>query len=88
MLLSTREEKPYSEPLILNGTEITFCEKMKYFGVQLNDRFRFADHAENVVNNQKANQRMHIVRNFLYLSTKPLVCMLFKSFVQSMKIFR
>ena len=85
MLFSTRRDKPASEPLILNGTEISFCSSVKYLGVEVDDRLRFEDHIENIVT--KANQRMYIVRNFLYLSTKPLACMLFKSFVLSLLMY-
>ena len=47
MLFSTRRDKPDSEPLILNGTEISFCSSVKYLGVEVDDRLRFEDHIEN-----------------------------------------
>ena len=33
------------------------------------------------------NERMYIIKNFLYLSTKPLACMLFKSFIVSLIMY-
>ena len=46
MLFSTRQHKPYSEPLILSDTEIS-CSSVKYLGVEVDDRLRFEDHIEN-----------------------------------------
>ena len=48
-----------------------------YLGVEIDHKLRFETHSQNVV--RKASQRMYIVRIFLYLSTKPIACMLFKN---------
>ena len=74
--------KPASPKLILANTEISFCEKVKYLGVDIDQKLRFEDYVQRTTG--KASQRMHIVKNFLYLGSKPLACMLFKSFVVSL----
>ena len=85
MLFSTKRERPVSPSLLLNGSVISFCESTKYLGVEIDQKLRFEAHIQNVV--RKANQRMYIIKNFLYLSTKPLACMLFKSFIVSLIMY-
>ena len=63
--------------LKLNGSVTLFCDAVKYLGVEIDHKLRFETHSQNVV--RKASQRMYIVRIFLYLSTKPIACMLFKN---------
>ena len=81
MLFSTKRDKPDSPTLELNGVNIDFCDNVKYLGVLFDNKLRFEDHVNNVVS--KANQRMFVIRTFNYQSTKPLACMLFKSFIVS-----
>ena len=85
MLFSTKRERHVSPSLLLNGSVISFCETSKYLGVEIDQKLRFEAHIQNVV--RKANQRMYIIKNFLYLSTKPLACMLFKSFIVSLIMY-
>ena len=82
MLFSIQRIKPASPKLNLANTEISFCEKVKYLGVDIDQKLRFEDYVQRTTG--KASQRMHIVKNFLYLGSKPLACMLFKSFVVSL----
>ena len=85
MLFSTQRLKPDSPQLILDGTEILFCEKVKYLGIDIDHKLRFEDYVQRITG--KASQRMYVVKNFLYLSSKPLACMLFKSFVVSLLMY-
>ena len=81
MLFSTKRDKPHSPCLELGGVNIDFCETVKYLGILIDHKLRFESHVNNVVT--KASQRMFIIRTFMYKSTKPLACMLFKSFIVS-----
>ena len=81
MIFSTQRKKPDSPPLTLNNTDINFCDSVKYLGIDIDCKLRFEDYADKVIS--KASQRMYIVKNFLYLSSKPLARRLFKSFVVS-----
>ena len=81
MLFSTRRDKPVSPALKIDDVEIEFCDNVKYLGILVDNKLRFEEHVQNTVT--KASQRMHIVRTFLYKSTKSLSAMLFKSFIIS-----
>ena len=81
MLFSTRRNNPESPVLKIDGVDIEVCERAKYLGVIVVNKLRFEEHIHNTV--PKASQRMHIVRTFLYKSTKSLSAMLFKSFIIS-----
>ena len=85
MLFSTQRLKPDCPKLILANTEISFCEKVKYLGVDIDHELRFEDYVQRITG--KASQRMYVVKNFLYLSYKPLASMLFKSFVVSLLMY-
>ena len=85
MLFSTQRLKPDCPKLILANTEISFCEKVKYLGVDIDHKLRFEDYVQRITG--KASQRMYVVKNFLYLSYKPLARMLFKSFVVSLLMY-
>ena len=73
--------KASSPALLLNDVSIDFCDSAKYLGIVIDNKLRFDTHVNKVVT--KASQRMHIIRTFLYQSTKPLASMLFKSFIIS-----
>ena len=82
IMFSTQRDKPDTPMTILNGQSITMCDKVNYLGVLVDHKLRFEEHVQSIVT--KAEQRMHIVRNFVYLSTRPLATMLFKSFIISL----
>ena len=48
-------------------------------GVLVDHKLRFEEHMQTIVT--KAEQQMHIARNFVYLRTRPLATMFFKSFI-------
>ena len=85
MLFSTQRLKPNTPKLNLDGTNISFCEKVKYLGVDIDNKLRFEDYVHKKTG--KASQRMYVVKNFMYLSSKPLASMLFKSFVVSLLMY-
>ena len=85
MLFSTQRLKPNTPKLNLDGTNISFCEKVKYLGVDIDNKLRFEDYVHKITG--KASQRMYVVKNFMYLSSKPLASMLFKSFVVSLLLY-
>ena len=68
--------------LTLNNTEINFCDSVMYLGIDIGCKLRFEDYADKIIS--KASQRMYIVKNFLYLRFRPLVCMLIDRFVVSL----
>ena len=53
-----------------------------YLGIDIGCKLRFEDYADKIIS--KASQRMYIVKNFLYLRFRPLVCMLIDRFVVSL----
>ena len=55
---------------LLDGTEISFCDKVKYPGVDIDNKLRYEDYVQRIAG--KASQRMFVVKNFLYLSSKLL----------------
>ena len=63
------------------ANKILICDNVKYLRVLFDNKARFENHVNNVVS--KANQRMFVIKNFNYHSTKPLACMLFKSLIVS-----
>ena len=79
MLFSTQRIKHDSPNLILDGTEISFCDIDNYLGVDIDNKLRYEDYVQKIAG--IASQRMFVARNFLYPSSKPLVSMLFYSFV-------
>ena len=79
MLFSNRHDKPDSPVLQNDDINIEFCDNVKYLGVFVDNKLRFEEYVQNTVT--KASQKMHIVRTFLYKSTKSLSIMLFKSFI-------
>ena len=81
MLFPTRRDKADIPVLKINDVDIVFCDNVKYLGVLVDNKLRFAEHVQNTVT--KASQRMYIVRAFLYKSTKSLSAVLFKSFIIS-----
>ena len=56
-----------------------------YLGIDIDCKLRFEDYADKIIS--KASQRMYIVKNFLYLRSRPLVCMLIDRFVVSLLSF-
>ena len=74
MMLSTQYVKPSTPTLVLNDTAIAFSDKVKYLGVLVDDKLRFNDHVHGIVST--ASQRMYVVRNFVFLSSKSLSNML------------
>ena len=82
MLFSTQLVKPDTPALNLNGTVITLCDKVRYLGITVDDKLRYQEHVQSVLTT--VSQRMYIVKNFVYLSSKPLSNMLFKSFIVSL----
>ena len=82
MMFSTQLVRPITPTLILNGTDVDFCDKVKYLCVTVDDKLRYHDHVQSIVTT--ASQRMYIVKNFVYYSSKPLSHMLFKSFIVSL----
>ena len=54
---------------------------MRYLGITVDDKLRFQEHVKSVLTT--VSQRMYIFKNFVYLSSKPLSNMLFKSFIVS-----
>ena len=56
MLFSMQRIKPASPKLILANTEISFCEKVKYLGVDIDHKLRFEDYVQRITG--KASQRM------------------------------
>ena len=81
MLFSTKQDKPDSPTLELNGVKIDFCDNVKYLGVLFDNKLPFENYVNNVVS--KANQRMVAIRTSNYQSTKPLACVLFNSIIVS-----
>jgi len=82
MMFSTQRAKPHTPTLVLHGTNIVLSEKVRYFGVLVDQNLRFHEHVQSVVTT--VPRRMYIVKNFVYLSSKPLAnYMLFKSFIMS-----
>jgi len=65
----------------MNGTNIVFSEKVKHLGVLVDQNLRFHEHVQSVVTT--ISRRMYIVKNFVYLSSKHLANMLFKSSITS-----
>ena len=82
MLFSTQLVKPNTPALNLNGTVITLCVKVKYLGITVDDKLRYQEHVQSVLTT--VSQRMYIVKNFVYLSSKPLSNLLLKSFIVSL----
>ena len=70
VLFSTRHDKPDSPVLQIDdiNIELHVCDNVKYLGVFVDNKLRFEEYVQNTVT--KASQRMHIVRTFLYKSTK------------------
>jgi len=81
MMFSTQRAKPHAPTLVLNGTNIVLSDKVKYISVLVNQNLRFHEHVQSVVTT--VSRRMYIVKNLVYLSSKPLANMLFKSFIMS-----
>ena len=82
MLFSTQYVKPCTPDLVLNGTTIVLSDQVKYLGVTVDDKLRFQDHVQSAITT--ASQRMYIVKNFVFFSSKSLSVMLFKSFIVSL----
>ena len=61
-------DKPDSPDLQIDDVNIEFCDNVKYLGVLVDNKLCFVEYVQNTVT--KASQRMHIVRTFLYKSTK------------------
>ena len=80
-MFSTRRDKPDSPTLQIDGVNINFCNNVKYLGILVDNKLRFEEHIQNTL--AKARQRMHVVRTFLYKSTKSLSAMHFRSFIIS-----
>jgi len=56
--------------LLLNGTNIVLSEKVRYLDVLVDQNLRFHEHVQSVVTT--VSRRMYIVKDFAYLSSKPL----------------
>jgi len=80
-MFSTQHARPHTPTLVLNGTNIVLSDKVRYLGVLVDQNLRFHEHVQSVVTT--ISRRMYIVKNFVYLSSKPLANMLFKSFIMS-----
>ena len=68
VLFFIRRDKPDSPVLQIDDIKIEFCDNIKYLGVLADNKLCFKEYVQNTVT--KASQRMHIVRTFLYKSTK------------------
>ena len=49
MLFATQRLKPDCPKLILANTEISFCEKVKYLGVDIDHKLRFEDYVQRII---------------------------------------
>ena len=81
-MFSTQYVKPCTPELVLNDTTIVLSDKVKYLGVVVDDKLRFQEHVQSALST--ASQRMYIVKNFVFFSSKSLSNMLFKSFIVSL----
>jgi len=81
IMFSIQPAKPHTPTLVLNGTNILLFDKVQYFGVLVDHNLRFHEHVKLVV--ATVSRRMYIVKNVVYLSSKPLANILFKGFIVS-----
>ena len=58
---------------------------MKHLGIDVDQKLRFEDYVQRTTG--KASQRMYVFKKKMYLSSKPLACILIKSIVVSHLIY-
>lgn len=82
MLFSSKREKPLVQPVLIDGTAISFSDSVVYLGVTIDNGLKFSEQAVKASN--KARQKIYLVKRFMKYGASPtLTKQLFNSFIES-----